>query len=815
MDTNVKTRWKTLFGLWALQGLISLIWLFFIPTDAENGYFLGVTASRLILIGISLLLFVGSLLLFFEKLSIYCFLDIESYPNLWDWIYAFSLIILFISPVSILILYSIESANQYSAYAQRLTPMAVWFTLSSLELIILIIYFRKEQILPFFSRFKTAWEEIRTPFFIMMVISLIVTIIWLQMKVDIKNMGAPGIPLLEWQIILVILFLTIFAFISILKKQISDKWFVAGIYIFTVTLWLSQAVNPAFTATPPRAPNFEIYPFSDPQIYVQYSQSALVGNGFLYPDVPSRPLYIAFLTWFNLLGDQNYSSVIFIQSLILAFFPVTLYLIGKELGSRTLGLALATLIAFRDFNANIAVPFASNVTYSKLFLSELPLALSISLFVFLTIRWLKNYQQSIWMPLLIGSILGASTLIRTQSISLIAVVLLLAFLTIKNHNQFFKSSILILLSFVFTITPWLTRNYIASGGLTLDNTISQIMTMAIRWSGNASDDEVFTKFKNESEAEFSSRMTHLAIESFQENPLSIIQTAANHFVNSEMVSLMILPLRDKIQSPTELLIHQREFWGILESNQFFLFSIYVILFGLGIAIAFHRFKWLGLFPLLLGIIYNAWSALFFSSGERFVVPFDWGMLLYQLLGLMGIGALILSVTQISNKAASFWTWKMDKPLQAFNIVESFSRQRIIITCAFICIISAFTPVTELVFPKLYQLPAPEEMTQHIDSVLHESEIVIYGRAIYPRYYKTGEGEPYTAKLGYAESETPRLVFFVVGTKNSLAIFELETAPDFFPHASDVYMIGSWQEGYFSPRVVIVSKEDKKAVYQIP
>ncbi|HCK67146.1 MAG TPA: hypothetical protein DHW49_12855, partial [Anaerolineae bacterium] len=155
------------------------------------------------------------------------------------------------------------------------------------------------------------------------------------------------------------------------------------------------------------------------------------------------------------------------------------------------------------------------------------------------------------------------------------------------------------------------------------------------------------------------------------------------------------------------------------------------------------------------------------------------------------------------------------PSQTFNFVETFSRQKIILICVVMVVISVFTPFTEFVFPKLYQLPAPEAITKKINTTLLESEVVIYGRAIYPRYYESGEGEPYTAKLGYAESEIQRLVFFVVGTQNTLVIFELDTVPDFFPHASDVYMIGSWEEGYFSPRLVVVSKNAEMKIYQIP
>lgn len=40
-------RWKILFGLWSMQGIAALFWIWLIPADAENGVFLGFTPARL------------------------------------------------------------------------------------------------------------------------------------------------------------------------------------------------------------------------------------------------------------------------------------------------------------------------------------------------------------------------------------------------------------------------------------------------------------------------------------------------------------------------------------------------------------------------------------------------------------------------------------------------------------------------------------------------------------------------------------------------------------------------------------------------
>jgi hypothetical protein len=97
--------------------------------------------------------------------------------------------------------------------------------------------------------------------------------------------------------------------------------------------------------------------------------------------------------------------------------------------------------------------------------------------------------------------------------------------------------------------------------------------------------------------------------------------------------------------------------------------------------------------------------------------------------------------------------------------------------------------------------------------MEPGEIALYGRAIYPRYYKSGEGEPETAKLGYEPSEQARLVFYLVGPADQLVIFNLKETPDFFPNASDVYMVGTQMDRYFSPRLVMVTKDGHTVYYQ--
>jgi hypothetical protein len=94
--------------------------------------------------------------------------------------------------------------------------------------------------------------------------------------------------------------------------------------------------------------------------------------------------------------------------------------------------------------------------------------------------------------------------------------------------------------------------------------------------------------------------------------------------------------------------------------------------------------------------------------------------------------------------------------------------------------------------------ALEQVAGQADSV------VLKGRALYPRYYTSGEGEPRTAKTGYEPLDYARTVFLVASKPyNGLAILKMQSAPEFFPNAADVILIGCQSGNYLDARLVLV------------
>src|SRR6266498_656532 len=814
METTFPIHWKRLFALWSLQGIVALVWLLFIPTDTDHPVAFGFSASRLVLLGVALLLTAISILLWLqlpiliEKLI---WLRLRHKAITYDLIYVASLL----AVIGVLSIFGDLRLLPHSAAnlstAERLRPLLFWFGLSSLELFASFIWNRSRDSKENFVIYRSGF---RNAIFLMVLFGLLG--IWIVLtKIGItrlENWGGPSVPFWGWQILLVLLVIGVCILFPAITSKINRKWIPLLIYFFTVVFWLSQPVITAYTATPPRAPNFEIYPFSDAQFYAQYAQSALIGQGFSWPEVPARPLYDAFLTWLHLLGNQNYNHVILLQTLVLAFFPVVLYILGSEIGGWPLGLSLALLTAFRDINSNVAAPFGDNVTYSKLFLSEVPTALLISLITLLTIRWTRRANHPLWIPLLIGGLLGAAALIRLQSFILVSIIMLLAILTITNRKQLWKGISLLILGLAVTIAPWILRNYVAAGGLVLDNPISQTMTMTRRWSGSTGNEGI-PKLPGENDAQYSNRLTKMALGFFKENPRFILSMTTNHFVNSEIASLLAFPLRDELLSPSEVILPQHPFWKTpVTAGQLPLFAFYLFLFALGVVVAFQRHKWLGLLPLGLGLLYNLWTGLFFSSGVRFIVPVDWSTQLYQLLGLLVVCGFILSFTQTARNRIIAWFQQPYHEDAVTSSSDALTKRSFVLSLAVVLFISGFLPITESIFPQKYPPKSQGEILQTIGIQPNDGEMALYGRATYPRYYKSRDGEPGTDKLGYKPSKQARLVFYLIGPQNRFVIFNLEKTPDFFPNTADVFMIGTQMENYFSPRLVIVTKNGRTESY---
>jgi hypothetical protein len=138
-----------------------------------------------------------------------------------------------------------------------------------------------------------------------------------------------------------------------------------------------------------------------------------------------------------------------------------------------------------------------------------------------------------------------------------------------------------------------------------------------------------------------------------------------------------------------------------------------------------------------------------------------------------------------------------------------------------CLVGALPALVEQLIPERYPAQTRAELIQEVvespsaqQAGLDRSALerfaaqpgaaLIKGRALYPRYYAPGQGEPQTAKTGYEPLDYARTIFLITARSyNGLAILKAQAVPAFFPNTADVLVLGCSNGTYLDARLVLV------------
>lgn len=811
-NTFVKVKWLLIFFLWVVHGLIAL-WKFTTNIAFElTPFYLGISFFLLVWVVLNALLAV---------------FELTNKPQWLAWKNTFEnskIRDIALITVSLFILVRIgiwymhgllnqELALQIGGYLDILAPLLDLIAWSSLEMAALLFLTNLDHIeqseIPsrnFFVRFLMILSVLAV---MVLIISQTGLGIISSYKSDWQR-GLPAVPLMEWQIILALL-LCMGVFIWQQKMKIVnphfDFWVCVVIWAAASIIWLSQPVIPNPSALAPHEPNFEIYPFIDAQTYDVAAQSILIGDGFGADQIPQRPLYLIFLAFLHLLVGQDYQHVIFVQSLVFAFFPVLLFILGRDLFSRPIGISIALLAILRDYTSNIVSPFTGNLSYSKVYLSEIPTAMLLILFLIIGIRWMRS-GFPMYLGMWLGGVLGLAMLIRTQTVVLVPVIVLFSMLSQPGKiKPMAKSTVVILLTALLVISPWLWRNWKITGDLIFDNPESQTMNLALRYSRVNGVDNQVVRLPGETSGEFSARLKDIAMDAILSNPSGAALALTNSFINHGVNNILLFPLRNEIKSFDELLFPIDAFWerweGTPTRSQAILLGFYIFLFALGVTAAWRWSGWLGLLPLGLNLIYNLWTSIALLSGQRFMLTMDWSIYFYYMIGLFALAAAFLFFLNGAHIQIVEWTKNNSSVFPVSSGKAGWNR--FIFVGALFFVTGLSLPVMEHGFPERYPRLSQGELVALLAEspslqnsvvspacfkrIVSEEQLSIQqGMTLYPRYYRAGDGEDFTDTPGYKRSDISRLVFDVIGQQNQRVIFPTRESPAFFPHASDVSLV---------------------------
>ena len=752
-------------------------------------------------------------------------------------------------------------------YFSGFSPYAVWLLLLSIQTPIALRLLRFGSDLTVFKPYRNAYKPVLVVLLLVFILAGWMAWTRVGLEPDIIAWGDPGVPVLPAQVWLALAIVFSGLAVYRLGKYFRGRssWapglqLPAGsidvaicllLWVVAVWRWQATPLNPSFFAPKPLPPNNEFYPYSDAAVYDLSAQRLLIGIGFEQDIV--RPFYSLFLALAQGVSGIGYEQVIDWQLPVLATIPALLYLLGKALHHRLSGALLGLLAVFHESNA-IALSGTLNVSNAKMIMSDLPLTLGVILFTLLVVYWLKKPDSPGIYPILAGGVLGLFMLIRTQIILLLPVVLFLAMLVYRKQlMRWLEYMAFFTIALVVTLAPWLWRNQQATGKITLSeaSNLSQAGLIGIRYNLDPESARV-RRLAGESENAFLSRMVADALQFAQEHPLETANFVAGLFLHNQVAGLMVLPVDYPALSHLDVTPENLPFWlanqsglwkqccslrvyvkelpywngwdGILAGTSRFPVFVSLLLISTGLGIAWSRTRLVSLVPLFVNVGYTLGNAVLRNSGWRFNLPVDWVGMLYYSIGLVQICfwiGMLLSNRLIPGSVADLpaehspasmkrgypWRWAF------FSLLVFF-------------MLTAAIPIAERIIPARYGdgksldeqgvfETAGFDIPQIEAFLRQDAAVVSIGRALYPRFYKAGQGELGGSWPSFNPQDFPRVGFYLVGPQDGGVILPVERPPVYFPNAKDVIVIGCLNEDYLAANVVIILDDDPAVISRSP
>jgi len=645
-----------------ISGLVNCAYLLSIPTDSKNSVLLNYSVNRLLLIGF---LIFGVLFSFFLFLKIFkmpqkILKEIISLYQKPCWNH---LILLFFLLITCVVWFAFFSPTyllgKHFSIFERLRPILLWLQTVCVVLLLLDVIIKKNWSIRGFIADKKILRSFILTTCIVFGVFLLIYLIYPRLTNDYSWYGRYSVPILATQIFFSWILITSVKHLSsemitgipyFLLKNI-DWIFFLGIWICAVALWVSQPIefmeDLYFTTIEqhirPFPPTYEIFPWKDSRTYYHISESVVTGNG-IYRSI-DKPLFLAFESVNNWLASGSYEKMLNLQVGLLALFPPVIYLLGKELHSRSAGIMGAALAVMQEFNG-IRIMDEFPVVSSKVLLSEPFMQLWTALIVLTAVvAFKRNPKKQRNLFLMCGSVLGLSALIRLNTLIVIPFLLLVIFVYYFHDKKIlFKHACFFIIGITLALTPWMIHNavkfndplaFIKGKGAVINRRQEKI---------TGQKDSKYDSF------EYSSAIENL-FELFEKSEFSQLSLSfLRHFLNNVITSFSILPTSIIPQDLFHGSRNQR-FWGGYDVNLYeginpVLLIFNLVIISIGISKAIDKNKIIGLIPFAVYLGYHLSNGIATASGNRYAQPATWMIFFYYSIGLMVISQWFLC--QINN-----------------------------------------------------------------------------------------------------------------------------------------------------------------------
>lgn len=794
--------WPLFFLLAFLEAAVALLILLRIPS--EGGFF---SFSRLVLIFplfAATLIFVFAVYFSWRNSNFRArWLEVDARPRLYSFLtVAFPLLASGAGIGAFLLRW--WEPDRLLPFFERAWPLLAFVILFSLQSTLWLLILR-------FGIHKTdftARKPALTAFVILLIVFGFVSLTKLGVTPDPAYWGEPGVPLQGWQLGLALIVSALFLPLCLLpffKRNPRQVDFLIGALIWALAagIWLSvpnEVLKNSFYFPIGPPANMPL-PYSDSAYYDYMAHSLLIGTDYI-GQIPTRPLYIAFLTVLHLLFGENYNLIIAAQTLVLAAFPVVFYVLGTKLHSRLAGVTIALLAIFREWT-NLLVSSDTRVSNTKTLLVDTPTLLLILLACLFAVRWLERKDKR--SAFIAGGIFGILLLLRTQSMLILPVMFVVAFLALRSEKRPWLAPLLVfILGVVVSVAPWLTHNYLRIGKFAFDAPFQyQVLASQYAYTGNLDFQAVDLENKS---------LGQILITFALKDPGFVAGFISNHFLATEAGALLALPLIapfNGLHAPVNL--YWTSFDGTLAWYNSLLLIGYLVFIAVGLGATWKRWRWLGLVPLAFNLGYAAANGIGRFSGWRYDLPADWiayfyfgigfAEILFWLAKVFGFHALEAKYTEIKEA-------EEDKR----NIAV-----RLLPLAAVFALIGALPWIAESINPPA-RYPDLEPSTiqtrmaalqtdisaEEIQTFASQPEsVTLTGRLLYPRTFSRNAGlVSATPWPSYAPRDYPRLGFKLLNRNVREVVFPNKGAQIENVQGLDVIVLGCQREKYIEARLLL-------------
>jgi hypothetical protein len=239
----------------------------------------------------------------------------------------------------------------------------------------------------------------------------------------------------------------------------------------------------------------------------------------------------------------------------------------------------------------------------------------------------------------------------------------------------------------------------------------------------------------------------------------------------------------------------------------------------------------GIFLLSANIVYSLSTALVRSSGWRFNLPIEWVGFMFYGIGLIQL--CLWGATFFRNKLVSLVDNQITLPLNSVLDNKKFQLKMALLAGISFFLLVAAIPVAEFTIPKRYRDVNVQAVLLNLDEkgwlkplgingqaleafLAQDRAETLVGRGLYPRYYLAGQGEaPETRWPSFVVRDYNRLGFYLIGPKQRQVVLRTPSPPSYFPHASDVIVLGCSEGDYLDAYLIVFLKSPDSILARSP